>query len=96
MDALAYAADGITITCPSLQWLNKICIVFAKSNFITFNTNKTVCIKYGEQIRINEQAMLNVNNYINGVTLTWQEEVRLLGNSFICQLINNWDSKNVL
>ena len=59
-----------------------------KSNLIKFNTSKTICNKFGEPIRINEQAMLN------GVTLTWQEEVRHLGNYFNCQLHDNLDSKH--
>ena len=48
--ALAYA-DNITISCPSRRGLNRllyICQSFALSNNITFNTKKTMCIKYGE------------------------------------------------
>ena len=50
--ALAYA-DDITISCPSRRGLNRllyICHTFAQSNDITFNTMKTMCIKYGEPV----------------------------------------------
>ena len=59
MGALSYA-DNIT---QQLNGMLEICIVFAISNFITFNTSKSVCIKYGEPVRIIEQAMLN--DYFN-------------------------------
>ena len=48
MGALSYLRDVI-LSCPSLSGLNyvlKLCEVFAKDNCITFNTKKTVCIKY--------------------------------------------------
>ena len=53
MGALSYA-DDITISCPSLYGLNimlDICNNFAHENCITFNTKKTVCIKFGELIK---------------------------------------------
>ena len=88
MGALSYA-DDITITSPSLQGLNimlGICDDFAQSNFITFNSKKTICIKYGEPVRNTEHVKLN------GVTLLWQTEVRHLGNYFNSKLDNTMDS----
>ena len=54
MGALSYE-DDITISCPSLYSLNimlAICNNFAHDNFIAFNKNKTVCIKFGELIQL--------------------------------------------
>ena len=54
MSDLSYA-EHITITCPSLQGLNKIleiCNVFAKSNFITFNTSKLFVLKMESQLEL--------------------------------------------
>ena len=58
MGALSYA-DDITISCPSLYGLSimlDICNNFANEHFITFNTKKTVCIKFGELIKPQEFA----------------------------------------
>ena len=48
MGALGY---DITLNCPSLYGLNSmldICNQFAKNNHVTFNTKKTIYIKYGD------------------------------------------------
>ena len=87
MGALAYA-DDITISSPSLQGLNSmldICRIFALDNFIIFNCKKTVCIKYGEDVKPFEFAMMN------DVQLVWKNEVRHLGNFFNCKLDNSID-----
>ena len=71
MGALSYA-DDITMscpsvssdptsdpTCPSVYGLNKImniCSDFATKIFITFNAQKTICIKYGESVRLTEHV----------------------------------------
>ena len=60
MGALSYAYD-ITISCPRLYGLNvmfDICNHFALANCITFNTKKTVCIKFGELLKPQEYAKL--------------------------------------
>ena len=76
--ALAYA-DDITISCPSRRGLNRllyICHSFALSNNITFNTKKTMCIKYGEPVKDSEMITLDQ------VQLKYYETVRRLGNFF--------------
>lgn len=88
MGALSYA-DDITLSSPSLQGLNcmlSICNEFAHDNFLVFNTKKTVCIKYGESIKQCECA------FIDGVKLTWQQDVRHLGNYFNTYLDSSIDS----
>ena len=63
MGALSYA-DDITLSCPSVYGLNKtmnICSDFATNNFITFNAHKTICIKYGESVRLTEHVILDGN-----------------------------------
>ena len=76
--ALAYA-DDITISCPSRRGLNRIlyiCHSFALSNNITFNTKKTMCIKYGEPVKDSEKITLDQ------VQLKYYETVRHLDNFF--------------
>ena len=61
MVALLYA-DDITILCPSLYGLCimlDICYKFAHEHCITLNTKKTVCIKFGELIKLQEFAKLD-------------------------------------
>ena len=61
LGALSYA-DDITISCPSLYGLSimlDICKKIAHENFITFNTKKTVSIKFGELIKPQEFAKLD-------------------------------------
>ena len=44
--ALSYA-DGITLQCPSVRWLNEmivLCCEYAKEYDITFNPKKTMCV----------------------------------------------------
>ena len=75
MGALSYA-DDITLISPSVYGLNRmldICNKFAIDNFIIFNSKKTVCIKYGEDVRVSEQV------FMNGRLLSWHSEVRRLG-----------------
>ena len=78
LGSLAYA-DDITISCPSRRGLNRllyICHSFALSNNITFNTKKTMCIKYGEPVKDSEMITLDQ------VQLKYYETVRHLGNFF--------------
>ena len=61
MGALGYV-DDITLTCPSLYGLNymlDICNQYAKNNHVIFNTKKTICIKYGDAVKLQEYAKLN-------------------------------------
>ena len=58
--ALGYA-DDITLTCPSLYGLNcmlDICNQFVAKNYETYNTKKTMCIKYGVTVKPQECAKL--------------------------------------
>ena len=76
--ALAYA-DNITISCPSSRGLNPclyVCHSLALSNNITFNTKKTMCIKYGEPVEDSEKIILDQ------VQLKYYETVPHLGNFF--------------
>ena len=44
-----------------MQDLNKmmnVCSNFATNNCITFNSNKTICIKYGASVRLTEHVIL--------------------------------------
>ena len=63
-----------------------ICNKFAIDNFIIFNSKKTICIKYGEDVRVSEQV------FMNGRLLSWHRVVRHLGNFFINRLCNSTDS----
>ena len=88
MGALSYT-DDITISCPSLYCLNimlDICNNFANDNFITFNKNKTGCIKFLELIRPQEFVKFD------GQLLKWQTDVRQLGNFLNSALVNYVDS----
>ena len=88
MGALSYA-DDITLSCPSVQGLNKmmnICSDFAPNNFITFNPKKTICIKYGESERLTEHVILDGN------VISWHTGVRHLGNFLNSCLDINVDS----
>ena len=74
--ALSYA-DDITLLCLSVWGLNKmivLCCEYAKEYDITFNPKKTVCIKFGSKIHIDEHVS------VNGFTVQWSESVRHLGN----------------
>ncbi len=76
MGVLSYA-DDITLLCPSIGGLNemiKICSKFAESNCITFNSKKTLCIKYGRDVVNNETA------FFKDTPLQWVNKVRHLGN----------------
>ena len=45
-----------------MQGLNKminICSDFATNYFITFNAKKTICIKYGESVKLTEHVILD-------------------------------------
>ena len=61
MGALSYA-DDITLLSPSLHGLNRmleICAKFADHFNITFNSKKTLCIKFDESLNGKECAKLN-------------------------------------
>ena len=63
MGALSYADDS-TIRCPCIDGLScrpmlDICNQFACDNFITFNSEKTIFIKFGESVLNNECLKLN-------------------------------------
>ena len=73
---LSYA-DDITLICPSLRVMNcmlKICSDFAQNFSLTFNSNKSMCIKFGESVNDREKIMLN------DLQIAWVNDVRHLGN----------------
>ena len=87
MGTLSYAYD-ITISCPTLYGVNimlDICNNFAHDNFITFNKKKNACIKFGELIKPQEYAKLDVQ------LLKWQTDARHLGNYLNSTLANSVD-----
>ena len=62
MGELLYG-DDITLSCPCVYGLNKmmnICSDFATNN-LSFNAQKTICIKYGESVRLTEHVILDGN-----------------------------------
>ena len=44
----------------------EICNQFAKNNHVIFNTKKTICIKYGDTVKPQECAKLNVTRLSGG------------------------------
>ena len=76
MGALSYA-DDITLIAPSIGGLNemlKLCDNYATVYNVIFNSKKTVCIKFGNEVIRNEAA------FLNNQPLKWNEKVRHLGN----------------
>ena len=63
-----------------------ICSDCATNNFITFNAQKTNCIKYGESVRLTEHVILDDN------AISWHTGVRHLCNFFNSCLDNNMDT----
>ena len=76
MDALSYA-NIITLLSPSLHGLNRmldICARFADNFDITFNSKKTLCIKFAESLNGKECAKLN------GKIIKLVDHIKHLGN----------------
>ena len=76
MGAVSYA-DDITLLSPSLHGLNRmleICAKFADNFDITFNSKKTLCIKFGESLNGKKCAKLN------GKIIKWVDHIKHLGN----------------
>ena len=69
--------DDITLSCPSVQGLNKLMNIysdFTTNTFITFNAKKTICFKYGESVKLTEHVILDGN------VISLHTGVRHLGN----------------
>ena len=77
MWALTYA-DDITLSYPSVHGLNKM-----MSSILSL-LMKTICIKYGESVRLTEHVILD------GKVISWHTGVRHLGNFLIAVLILMW------
>ena len=91
MGALS-CSDDITLLSPSLRGLNEmlhICSLYADYFDITFNSKKTVFIKFGEQTRPYEIIKLN------NKTITWVDSIKHLGNYFDTTMSDkkDWQSK---
>ena len=87
MGALSYA-DDITILRPSLRGLNEmllICSIYSDNFEITFNSKKTVCIKFCEQTR--QYKTIKLNNKI----ITWVDSIKHLGNYFDTTISDKMD-----
>ena len=87
---LSYADDS-TVICFSLRGMNcmlKICSEFAENFSLTFNGNKSMCIKLGENVTDKETIMLN------DLQIVWVKDVRHLGN-YINKCVLQLDSYKV-
>ena len=87
--ALSYA-DDITLSCPSIRGLNRmleICNTFAAEHNLTFNTKKSVGIKYGDTVCASETIYLGENK------IRWESSVCHLGNYFDTKLSDMIDCK---
>ena len=85
MGALPYP-DDITLLSPSLHGLYRmleICAKFANNFDITFNSKKTLCIKFGEYLNSIECAKLN------GKTIKWIDHIKHVGNFLDSTLSEN-------
>ena len=74
MGAFSYAND-ITLLFPSLHGLNRlleICSKFAENFDITFNSKKTLCMKFGESLDGKECTNLN------GKIIKWVDHIKYL------------------
>ena len=60
-----------------------ICCEYAKEYDISFNSTKTVCIKYGDTVELNEHVVMNGN------IIEWADNVRHLGNFVDVTLSSN-------
>ena len=73
---LSYA-DDITLICSRLRGINgmlQICAKFAEIFSLTFNCKKSMCIKFGDNVNVNEIIKLN------GSQIPWVKEIKHLGN----------------
>ena len=87
--ALAYA-DDVCLLAPSARALNvmlKECHEFSLDYHITFNSKKSVCIKYGSPVQDYEHIYLGANK------IAFCESVKHLGNMFTNKLNDSADCK---
>jgi len=85
--ALGYA-DDITLISPSLRALNEmlsICTSFAEEYNVTFNADKTVCIKFGSPVGSNDRI------YLDKTLVKWVDHVQHLGNTVNVKLNDDND-----
>ena len=64
-----------------------ICCEYAKEYDVTFNPNKTVCIKYGDKVEFNGHVVMNGN------IIEWEDNVRRLGNFVDATLSDSSDCR---
>lgn len=89
MGALSYA-DDITLISPSIIGLNKmiaICSKFADDYSITFNSKKSVCIKFGDTIKEHEKVTLKNSE------IAWVSKIKHLGNFIDTSLTDEIDCR---
>ena len=87
--ALSYA-DDITLISPSIRGLNAmidICSQFALDYSLTFNSKKSVCIKFGENVKDCERIKLGT------VYIDWVDKIKHLGNYIDSTLSDKLDCK---
>lgn len=77
LGAIGYA-DDITLLCPTLKGLKHMiqtCLEFGNEYDMTFNPQKSMCVKFGER---ETPALPDIKFGHNA--LTWQSKVKHLGN----------------
>ena len=87
--ALSYS-DDITLICRSICGINNmidICCEYVKEYDITFNPTKTVCVKYGDKVELNEHVVMNGN------IIECADNVRHLGNFVDVTLSDSLDCR---
>lgn len=81
--ALVYA-DDVAILCPTLSGLQKMvkeCELFAEDRDLTFNSQKSVCMKFTKK-----QKDVVARIRLSGSELKWEKNVKYLGNFISCNL----------
>ena len=82
--ALSYA-DDITLLCPSIRGLNKICSLFADIHDIKFNAEKSLGIKFGGQ------QVMSENFYLGKSRIECISSVKHLDNYVISDVTDKTD-----
>lgn len=80
-------ADDLKLLCPSLKGLQNmlnVCKKFSDSTGLTFNADKTLCIKYHHGKHVNNLIQYPI--YLGDIQLKWYSQVKHLGHVFSCCL----------
>lgn len=80
MGSVSYA-DDLTLLSPTIYGLQKmldICSEYSKEYHVKYNCKKTVCIKFASKLQ--KQKLSENNVTLDNVILSWQNQVKHLGN----------------